>query len=190
MLKAVTIIGVGALGSHVAQFLRNEANLRVIDFDHIESKNTLSQFHGKTNVRKNKSQSLQQLVQFLFGVKIDVNSNKLIKDNACQLLGKPDLLIDCLDNFEARKIVQDYARKEAIPCLHGALGAEGAFGRVVWDESFVIDAEVKGLATCDSGDFLPFIALVSSLLSRSAQEFIKKDKKIGFEVHPTGVIST
>ena len=47
-VKAVIVVGVGALGSHVVQLLRNaDATIRVIDFDKVEQKNVASQFHGK-----------------------------------------------------------------------------------------------------------------------------------------------
>lgn len=185
----ITIVGVGALGSHVALFLRNEAELKVIDFDRVDRKNVLAQFHGIPGVGKNKVQALQQAMQFLFGLKIGGIQHKLTKDNEVQLLADADLIIDCLDNAAAREIVQGFARQSKIPCLHGALAADGAYGRVVWDENFVIDSEGSGgAATCEGGEHLPFIAMVSALLARAAQEFVTKGKKIGFEVYPGGVI--
>lgn len=187
----ITIVGVGALGSHVALFLRNEGDLKVIDFDRVERKNVLAQFHGKPGVGKNKVQSLQQTMQFLFGLKVEGIPHKLVADNVEALLGGADLIIDCLDNAEARKLVQAFIRKAKVPCLHGALAADGTFGRVVWDENFVIDSEaVGGAPTCEGGEHLPFIGTVSALVAKAAQEFITKSKKIGFEIHPGGVMRT
>ena len=60
-MPRITIIGIGALGSHVVQFLRNsKAEIKVIDFDHIEFKNIASQFHGKSNIGKSKANSLKE----------------------------------------------------------------------------------------------------------------------------------
>jgi predicted ThiF/HesA family dinucleotide-utilizing enzyme len=190
-MKKITIVGVGALGSYAALFLRNEASIKLVDMDRIEQRNLLSQFHGKVNVGKNKAQALQQTLQFLFGIKVESIPHKLTKENDKQLLAEADLILDCLDNAEARKIVQDFARAKGLPCVHGALAADGSFGRVAWDEGFVIDSEaVKGAATCEGGEFLPFIGVVAALMSRSVQEFLHNGKKIGFEVHPNGVIRT
>lgn len=190
-MKRVVIVGIGALGSHVALFLRNEATLTVIDFDRVEQKNTLSQLHGKPGVGRNKTQSLQQTMQFLFGLKLGAVPHKLTVDNVNQLLSGPDLIIDCLDNGASRLLVQNFARHTQTPCLHGALAADGAFARVVWDERFEIDSEVGvGAATCEGGEHLPFIGIASSLISRAAQEFLVKGKKIGFELHPGGVTCT
>lgn len=189
MNKSIVVVGVGALGSHVVQFLRNvDVQIRIIDFDRVEQKNVMSQFHGKTHVGKSKVQALQQTMSFLFGQKIETNPHRLTTDNDVALL-KGDLVIDCLDNGKSRRIIQNTVRKLHIPCLHGALAPNGAFGRVIWDSQFVIDDEsgVEG-ATCEDGEHLPFIAIVSAYLARAAQEFIVNQKQIGFSISPGGTV--
>lgn len=196
--QTVIVVGVGALGSHVVQLLRNEANLFVIDFDRVEAKNVLSQFHGKPSVGKGKVASIVQTMNFLWGVKVDGANAKLVDINVDVLLNrdfrwpegivhKADLVIDCLDNGEARRLVQAFARKQNMPCLHGALAADGGFGRVIWDENFVIDDGVTGAATCEDGAHLPFIAVVASLIARSAQEFLLRGKRYGWSIAPTRI---
>lgn len=218
-MKKVTIVGVGALGSHVALLLRNEADLRLIDFDRVEQKNVLSQFHGRPSVGKNKAQALQQSLGFLFGAKPEAIPHRLTKDNAEQLLGDTNLIIDCLDNGEARRIIQKWIRLEApfdsgirpfrlsnfkaslvdgqpvlqatatptTVCLHGALAADAGFGRVIWDEQFVIDDESgAGAATCQDGEHLPFIAIVAAYLAQAAKIYLTTDQKVGYQVHAGG----
>lgn len=189
-MKTIIIVGVGALGSHVVQLLRNtDAVIKVIDFDRIETKNTASQFHAKGSVGKGKVQALQQTMQFLWGLKIAGVPHKLTSENDDQLLSGADLLIDCLDNGGSRRILQGFAQRTHTPCLHGALAAEGSFGRIVWTEDFKVDDEAgAGAATCENGEHLPFIALVSSCLAYSAQQFLSKGLKVGFHVHPGGVV--
>src|SRR5688572_6812161 len=109
-MKTVTIVGVGALGSHSAQFLRNAAKLRVIDFDRVEQKNVLSQFHSRSSLGRAKVVALQQTLSFLFGTKIEGIPHELCEDNAAELLGGADLVLDCLDNAAARSVVQRFAR--------------------------------------------------------------------------------
>lgn len=192
MKKNVTIVGVGALGSHVVQILRNmEVNFRVIDFDRVERKNVLSQFHPKSTVGKLKAQGLQQTMKFLYGVNIEPITHKLTADNATELLGNADLVIDCLDNGASRRVVQGFVREAGIPCLHGALDANGTFGRVCWDEGFQIDDEdAEGAATCEDGEHIAFIVAVSAYLARAAQEFLLNGRKIGWQIHPQGFIRT
>ena len=186
--KTITIIGVGALGSHVAQFLRNEGKLRVVDFDQVEAKNTLAQFHSKASIRQRKATALSSMMNFLWGVKVDANTNKLVENNAEQLIGTPSLVIDCLDNGAARRHVQRYTRQENLPCLHGALAAGGAFGRVIWSENFAVDDEdAAGAPTCEDGGHLPFIVTVASLVAASAQHFLATGKKRGWTIAPTRI---
>ena len=185
----VTVVGAGALGSHFVQFFRNEAcTIKIIDFDRVEQRNVASQFHSKAGVGKKKTASLQQSLKFLYGREIISVSNKLTKDNVKELLSNADLIVDCLDNGASRRLVQDFARSSQTPCLHGALSANGDFGRVVWDELFVIDDEsVQGAPTCEGGDFLPFIGIASSFLAKSAQAFLSTGKKGSFSISPSRV---
>jgi len=187
-MKKVAVTGVGALGSHAVMLLRNcDANILAVDFDRIERKNVLSQFHAQNAVGKNKVVALQQLMQFLFNTKIGAIPHRLVSLNASEILGGTDLILDCLDNGDSRRIVQTFARERKIPCLHGALAGGGQFGRVIWDEDFTIDDEAgEGAATCEDGEFLPFISIVSSYLAHAAQHFLKAGKKIGFQITPAG----
>jgi molybdopterin/thiamine biosynthesis adenylyltransferase len=187
--RLVVVVGVGALGSHVVQFLRNvEVKLRVIDFDRVEQRNVMSQFHGKPSVGKGKTQSLKDSMQFLFGFKIDTVPHKLTGDNAKELLGGAALVLDCLDNGKSRRVVQGFVREHGIPCLHGAVDGDGTFGQVTWDEGFKVDDEPsEGAKTCEDGRHLPFISTVSAFLARSAQIFLDRGQKISYVIHPGGV---
>lgn len=191
--RQVVIVGVGALGSHVLQLLRNvDARFKVIDFDRVESKNLRSQFHGKPSVGKNKAVALQQAMQFLWDERIEAVPHKLSYENAGQLLSGASLVIDCLDNAVGRNVVQ--AQVRAMPsrpaCLHAALDAAGSFGRVCWDEQFQADEETPGAATCEDGAFLPFIALVAALTAQAAQQYLQTGRQTGWLVHPAGAVRT
>lgn len=191
MSKKIVVVGVGALGSHTVQFLRNlDVDFTVIDFDRIEAKNVQSQFHAKPSTGKFKTAALQQTMHFLFGTKIEAVPHRLTTDNVKELLNKADLVIDALDNGPSRKLVQDYAVKEGIPCVHGALAADGAFGRSVWTDKFKIDETAVGGATCENGEHLPFVVITAAYIAKSVQEFIKTGKKIGFEISPFSVFCT
>lgn len=188
-MSQIIIVGVGALGSHLVQFLRGiKHNITIVDYDRIERKNIASQFHSQSSVGKNKAIALQQLMQFLFTSKVGAIPYKLTSLNTIEILGNPNLVVDCLDNGESRKIVQDFVRKHEIPCLHGALAANGQFGCVSWDEFFKIDNDSSGAATCDNGDFLPFISIVASYLAYSVNHFLNTSKKVGFQITPVGSV--
>jgi molybdopterin/thiamine biosynthesis adenylyltransferase len=188
----MTIVGVGALGSHFYQFIRNEdVEVRLIDFDRVEQKNISAQFHSKKSVGKHKVSALLETTNFLWGLRPTAISSKLVENNAMSLLGlNPEILVvDCLDNGASRRLLQDHVRKHGMPCIHGALAADGTYGQVVWDKDFKIDDEnVAGEATCDGGQHLPFIGVVSCLLAHAVQTWLRSSKHIGYSISPGGVV--
>ena len=192
MTTHLVIVGAGALGSHVLLFCRNiAAQFTVIDFDRVEQKNTLSQFHTKMGMGRNKAVALQQTMQGLFGLKIKAVPHALTTENAQLLLSNADLVLDCVDNLEARQLITATVRELGIPCLHGALSAEGtSFARVMWDEAFAPDAGGEGEATCENGEELPFIANVAAQLASVTREFLEKGTRRSLHIHPTGMIET
>src|SRR5215510_2357054 len=100
----VTVVGMGALGSHFLLFARSFAELKGIDDGRVKGKSPLAQFHAKTQVDRSKAQSIQQTLQFLFGTKVSVVPHRLVVDNVQQLLADSDLLVDCLDNGSSREL--------------------------------------------------------------------------------------
>lgn len=179
MTKTVLIVGVGAIGSHAALFLRNASHLRLVDHDRVESKNVLSQFHPKQGVGKNKTVAFSAAALNLFQTAMVSIPNKFSAMNADALLAGVDLVLDCTDNGEARRSIQAACQKHGVPCLHGALSADGTFGRAVWMEHFRIDNEsADAQATCEDGENLPFHALVGAQVALSAQRFLKSGERV------------
>lgn len=207
--RHITVVGVGALGSHFVQFARSipGAEFTLVDFDRTEAKNTLSQFHGKPGVGKLKVEALKGTLQFLWGMRVSVYPQKLDAANAEELLGRADLVVDALDNAEGRRVVQRWARErnaraqlrargQALPAalvpvevLHGALApaAEG-FGQVVWDERFTPEDGAPGgaQATCQAGEALPFIGVVASYMALSAQAWLERGQKTNWQIGAFG----
>lgn len=190
-MMTITIVGVGALGSHVVQFLRNldDVALRLVDFDRVEAKNVMSQFYGQPSVGKNKAAALLQQAHFLFkrpaGAAVP---HRLTTDNIDVVLAESDLVIDCVDNGATRRLIQAWVRQHKVPCLHGGLAANGSFGVALWDDQFAVDDEPDtGAPTCEGGEHLPFIAFVASAIAMAAQAFVAFDLQRGFMISPVGV---
>ena len=106
-----------------------------------------------------------------------------------ELLGDARLVIDCTDNAEARRLIQSFVRARDLPCLHGALSADGGFARVVWDEYFVLDQEsTAGEATCEDGAQLPFFAMAAATLASSAQAFLQASARASYQLTPGNLV--
>lgn len=188
-MKTIAIVGAGALGSHLVLLSRNwPVHIRVIDFDKVESKNTLSQFHTKMGQGKNKAKALQAAMQGMFKVQIQAMSTKLAGNNQVPLLSEADLIIDCTDNFKARDIIQEFAQQYGVDCVHGCLSADGTLARVVWTEHFAPDKEdVEGDATCEDGENLPFHALAAAMIAQVVQRYLEKEEKRSYQLTPYNV---
>ncbi|NTX04853.1 ThiF family adenylyltransferase [Myxococcus sp. CA040A] len=188
----ILFCGVGAIGSQAALLCRNlEATLVFVDFDRVESKNLLAQAHVKPSLGKNKAEALKLQLLNLHGVKTESFGVRVTRDNVAALCGGADLLVDCFDNQDSRRLLSDFARGAGKPLVHGAVSADGTFGLVRWDERFVPDAEdTAGQATCEGGAHLPLLGLLAATLARSVQDFIKQGVKRDALVNLSSVVPT
>lgn len=187
-LPRVVVVGCGALGSHVALLLRNEASLVLVDHDRVEAKNVLSQHHPKASIGKNKAVALAAHLMF-FGVKPAAIPNALTQVNAYAVLGDADLVVDCTDSAEARTLMHKHCQLHGYPLLHAALAAGGDYGQVTWDtEGYRADANDGGAATCHAGEHLPHAALVAAYAARAAQAFLRDGKRVGYAVSAAGAV--
>jgi molybdopterin/thiamine biosynthesis adenylyltransferase len=175
----IVFCGVGALGSNAVMACRNlNATLRVVDFDRVESKNLLAQAYVKQSVGKNKAAALKLQLKNFHGIEVEAFGVRLGENNCAELLAGADLLVDAFDNLASRLLLSKYARAHGIPLVHAALSGDGTCGLVRWDEHFSPDPEDEiGQATCEGGEHLPFIALLSATLARAIQDFCKDGTK-------------
>lgn len=191
-MKRVVFCGVGALGSNAVVACRNlEMQLVLIDFDRVESKNCLSQAFVKPSVGKNKADALKLQLSNFWGIKAEAFGVRIGEDNVQTLCGAADLLVDAFDNAKSRRILSTYARSANKPLVHAAVSADGTFGLVRWDARFEADEEgTPGQATCEGGEHLPLIAMVSSTLARAVQDFVTKGEMRDAMVSLSGVTVT
>lgn len=190
--KRIVVCGVGALGSTAVQYLRNlEAELRLVDFDRVESKNLAAQWFVKQSLGKNKAEAIRLQLANFYGTKSEAMGVRLGANNARQLLDGCALAVDCFDNADSRLVLSESARAANVPLVHAALAADGTFGMVRWDERFVPDREdVEGQATCEGGEHLPMIGLIGATVARAIQDFLKREERHDYLVSLSGVTRT
>ena len=191
-MRKIVVCGVGALGSTAVQFCRNlDAELRLVDFDRVESKNLAAQWFVKQSVGKNKADAARLQLANFYGAKAEAMGVRLASTNAAQLLAGAALAVDCFDNADSRIVLSEACRARTLPLVHGALAADGTLGLVRWDERFTADREdAPGAPTCEGGEHLPLIGLVSATLARAIQDFVTSGQRRDYLVSLSGVRST
>ena len=127
----ILLCGGGALGSHALFLARDlQHELAVIDFDRVETKNLASQWFVKQMVGKNKATALKMQLLNFYDAKLQDYTVKLTTLNVGTILGEAGLVIECFDNAESRRVVQNYVSSNQKPCSHAGLAANGEFGVV------------------------------------------------------------
>lgn len=188
----VTFCGVGALGSHAVMLCRNlPATLRLVDFDRVESKNLAAQAFVKASIGKNKAVALKMQLATFFGLQVEAVGVRIQQENTAELLLDADLLVDAMDNAASRNMVSAFARQHQRPLVHAAVAADGTFGIIRWDEHFTADAEDEpGQATCEGGEHLPLLGVLSATLARTVQDFVASGVQRNAMVSLSGVTRT
>ncbi|KUH33114.1 adenylyltransferase [Thermococcus celericrescens] len=129
----VAVVGVGGLGSPVAYYLAAAGigRLLLIDEQEPELSNLNRQIlHWEEDLGKNlKPLSARwKLERFNSDIEIETFVGRLSEENIDGVLEGVDVIVDCLDNFETRFLLDDYAQRNRVPLVHGAV--EGTFGQV------------------------------------------------------------
>lgn len=123
--SSVFIAGAGGLGCPVALYLAaaGVGNIRIVDRDSVELTNLNRQIlHYEKDIGRKKTDSAAEKLKNLNseinieGINADINH-----DNVEELVGDADLIIDALDNFETRYLLNTVAIKKRIPLIHGAI---------------------------------------------------------------------
>ncbi len=129
----VAVVGLGGLGCPASFFLAaaGVGKLLLVDYEGIELSNLNRQIlHWEEDVgEKKKTKSAQQKLKRLNSdIEVEVFDGKIIEDNL-DILEDVDVVVDALDNFETRYLLNQFAVEEKIPFIHAAV--EGTYGQMI-----------------------------------------------------------
>lgn len=128
----VVIVGCGALGSAQANALvrAGVGYIRIVDRDFVEESNLQRQMlFDEADAREALPKAVaaeQKLRAINSSVEIRGVVADLTPENAEELLGETELILDGTDNFETRQLVNDLAVKSGRPWVYGAV--VGSYG--------------------------------------------------------------
>jgi molybdopterin/thiamine biosynthesis adenylyltransferase len=121
----VLCVGAGGLGSPIAMYLAaaGVGTLGILDFDRVDKTNLQRQIvHGDADVGRPKVDSA---VDRLRGINptIDVipHDTMLTSDNAFDIMGAYDIVVDGTDNFPVRYLVNDACQMLEKPLVYGSI---------------------------------------------------------------------
>lgn len=128
----VAIVGLGGLGSITSQYLAaaGVGELIIIDADTVEENNLNRQLlYDAASIGLPKAPLAARRLKSLNPcIRVEWRQARISDDNIGELIPSADLILDCLDNWETRLVLDRYSRRTGIPLLHAAV--EGYYGQV------------------------------------------------------------
>jgi adenylyltransferase/sulfurtransferase len=128
--STVFIAGAGGLGSPVSIYLSvaGVGNIRICDFDSPDWSNLNRQIlHNHNRIGTNKALSAKQTLEELNPhINVTAFTDKIVPENVDELVGNADIIVDCMDNFPTRYLLNESAIRKNIPLMYGSIwGMEG-----------------------------------------------------------------
>jgi len=177
----VLVCGAGGLGSTALTYLAaaGVGNIGMCDFDTVSPSNLNRQIlYTPADTGKQKAHiAKERLEKFNSDVKIKAYTDKLTKENADKIFKDYDLVIDAVDNFPSRYLINTTAYKNSVPLVCGAVCEfEGILTTIVPRENtscFQCIYPLKPPAKLTSKTFGILGAIAGTIGSLQALESIK-----------------
>jgi len=122
----IIIIGAGSTGSFITLNLAKMGieNIKVIDFDKVEEHNIPNQFYRLQDKDRLKVEALKEIVKDFTGVEIETENIK-VDENYTFDVGLNTIIIFCVDNMEARKLIYEKIKELPIILIDTRMGGLG-----------------------------------------------------------------
>lgn len=135
----VLVIGAGGLGSPTLLYLAaaGVGTIGIVDFDVVDESNLQRQIiHGVADVGRSKAQSARDSIVAINPlIEVRLHEFRLESDNAVDLFGHYDLIIDGTDNFATRYLVNDAAVLAGKPYVWGSIYRFEGQVSVFWEDA-------------------------------------------------------
>ncbi len=134
----VLVVGAGGLGSPALLYLAaaGVGTLGIVDFDVVDESNLQRQIiHGVSDVGQHNAESARNSIREINPyVEVVLHTERLDSDNALQIFGPYDLIVDGTDNFATRYLVNDAAVLLGKPYVWGSIYRFDGQASVFWAE--------------------------------------------------------
>ena len=123
--KSVLLLGAGGLGSPAALYLAaaGVGHIGIIDMDEVDASNLQRQIlHNVERIGQRKVESAKKTISLLNpDVEVTTYDVRLGADNVLDIIDGYDVIVDGMDNFPTRYLVNDAALLKKIPVVHGSI---------------------------------------------------------------------
>ncbi|MCX6683455.1 MAG: HesA/MoeB/ThiF family protein [Methanoregula sp.] len=127
----IFIAGAGGLGSPVSIYLAvaGVGTITIVDMDVVDQTNLNRQIlHFDRDIGRKKTASAEEKLQELNpDITINAIDVKIDESNAGKIIGRADGIVDAMDNYPTRYLLNDVAIAKQIPLFHG--GIRGFYGQ-------------------------------------------------------------
>lgn len=182
----VVIVGLGGLGSHNAGLLARAGvgTLRLVDGDIVEWSNLqrqgLYEEEDAALALPKAEAAAWHLQRINATLRYEPVAQNLTPGNAERIIAGADVVVDGLDNFPARALLNEACVKLGIPWVHGAcLGTSGSVATIIPGISACLNCWLPGAAravpplTCEEvGILAPLPALIAAWQSAEALKIL------------------
>ncbi|MEV0684542.1 MULTISPECIES: adenylyltransferase/sulfurtransferase MoeZ [unclassified Nocardia] len=135
----VLVIGAGGLGSPALLYLAaaGVGTLGIVEFDEVDMSNLQRQvIHGESDIGRSKADSARDsILEINSGIDVRLHKIRLEPDNAVELFGEYDLIVDGTDNFATRYLVNDAAVLAGKPYVWGSIYRFEGQVSVFWEDA-------------------------------------------------------
>ncbi|MBN2439277.1 MAG: HesA/MoeB/ThiF family protein [Deltaproteobacteria bacterium] len=127
----VLVAGAGGLGTVISLYLAaaGVGCLRIVDCDAVEPSNLNRQIlHWSGDIGRPKTASIEEKLAALNPlIRIETVSGRITEESIEKMVRSCDLIVDAMDNFPTRYLLNRTAVAKGIPFIHGAV--RGFFGQ-------------------------------------------------------------
>lgn len=134
--STVFIAGAGGLGCPIALYLAAAGigTIIIVDNDTVEASNLNRQIlHWEKDIGIDKTQSIEEKLKMVNPhINIKICNVTITEKNVIDLVNNANIIVDALDNFETRFLINEAAIKKNIPLIFGALrGFDGQLTTII-----------------------------------------------------------
>lgn len=132
----ILIAGAGGLGSPVSLYLAaaGVGTIRIVDNDKVSLSNLNRQvLYRNKDIGAGKAETAKaKILELNPQISVDSITESISDDNVYDLAEGCDIIVDAVDNFATRYLLNDAAHKKNIPLIYGGVyGLEGALSTII-----------------------------------------------------------